>query len=144
MVALSAQFVKYLKEIWWKLEEKIWQGCHFNAEKMNSLNSIQIQILFCLGYFVLYLIKRKSYYLELEEILLRKMASSEVMEQQLYRRCTKEVKIVFILPSTYIQLHNQPKITLMTFNHQKSNCTRDGGKKRQSHKLSGIIGSKER
>ena len=32
----------------------------------------------------------------------------------------------------------------MTFNHQKSNWTRDGGKKRQSHKLSDIIGSKER
>ena len=33
-MALSAQFVKYLKEIWWKLEEKIWLRCHFNAEKM--------------------------------------------------------------------------------------------------------------
>ena len=29
-----------LWNIWRKLEEKIWQGCHFNAEKMNSLNSI--------------------------------------------------------------------------------------------------------
>ena len=29
-----AQFGKYLKEIWWKLEEKIWLRCHFNAEKM--------------------------------------------------------------------------------------------------------------
>ena len=28
------QFGKYLKEIWWKLGEKIWLCCHFNAEKM--------------------------------------------------------------------------------------------------------------
>ena len=28
---IAAPFAKYLKEIWWKLEEKIWLCCHFNA-----------------------------------------------------------------------------------------------------------------